>query len=97
MEVEFREQLMPTCLARRGTPHDFEVLRSPIFEATVVCTDLHSLVPYPTMPFEKCRHYGVAFFLARAPIQFLRRHKFISASSGVWSTKNTKVSTSLPS
>ena len=51
MEVEFREQLMPTCFAWRGTPHGFEVLRSPIFKATVVRTDLHALVPHPTMPF----------------------------------------------
>ena len=51
MEVEFREELMPTCLAWRGTPHGFKVPRSPIFKATVVRTDLHSLVPHPTMPF----------------------------------------------
>ena len=31
MGVKFREQLMPTCLARRGTPHCYEVLRSPSF------------------------------------------------------------------
>ena len=69
MEVEFREQFMPTCLAWRRTPHGFEVLRSPIFKATVVRTDLHALVPHPTMPFLKRGHYGVAFFLPRAPIQ----------------------------
>ena len=36
MEVEFREQLMPTCLASRGTPHGFLDLCSPVFKATVV-------------------------------------------------------------
>ena len=60
---------MPTCLAWRGTPHVFKVLRSPVFKATVVRTDLHSLVPRPTMPLETCRHYGVALFFPRAPIQ----------------------------
>ena len=51
MEVEFSEQLMPTRLAWRGTPNGFEVVCSPIFKATVVRTDLHPLVPHPTMPF----------------------------------------------
>ena len=69
MEVELREQLMPTCLAWRWTRRGFAVLRSPIFNATVVRTDLQAPVPHPTMPFEKRRHYGVAFFLSRAPIQ----------------------------
>ena len=69
MEVEFGEQLMPTCLALRGTLHNFEILWSPIFKATAVRTDLHALVPHPTMPFQKRRHYGGAFFLPRAPIQ----------------------------
>ena len=68
MEVNFREQLMPTCLAWTGTSHHFKVFRSPIFKQTVVRTDIHSLVPHPTMPFEKCRHYGVALFFPRAPI-----------------------------
>ena len=51
MEVELREQLMPMFVARRRTPHGFEVLCSPIFKATVVRTDLQALVPNPTMPF----------------------------------------------
>ena len=51
MEVEFREQLMLTCLIWRGSPHGFEVFRGPVFKATVVPTDLHALVPLPTMPF----------------------------------------------
>ena len=51
IEVEFTEQLIPTCFARRETPHGLEVLRSPISKATVVRTDLHALVPQPTMPF----------------------------------------------
>ena len=69
MEVKFREQLMPTCLAWTVTPHGFKVLRSPLFKATVVRTDLHSLVSDPTMSFEKYRHYGVALFFPLAPIQ----------------------------
>ena len=69
MEVKLREQFMPEHLAWGGAPHGFKVLLSPIFKATAVRTDLHSLVPHPTMPFEKCRHYGVALFFPRAPIQ----------------------------
>ena len=69
MGVQFREQIMPTHAAWGGTPHGFEVLWSPISKATVVCMDLHSLVPHPTMPLEKCRDYGVAFFFLLAPIQ----------------------------
>ena len=69
MEVKFRKQFMPTCLASRRTPRIFKVLRSPIFKATVVSTDLHSLVLHPTMPFGKCRHYAIALFFPRAPIE----------------------------
>ena len=69
MEVKFRERLMPTRLALRGPPHSFKVLRSPIFKATVVRTDLHSLVHHPAMPLEKCRHYVVALLFAWAPPQ----------------------------
>ena len=73
MEVKFQEKLMPTRLAWRGTPHGFEVLRSPIFKATVVRTDLHSLALNPTMPLEKCRHYGVVLLFPQAPIQLAAR------------------------
>ena len=69
MEVKLREQFMPMCLARRGTPDGLEALCSRIFKATVVGTDLHSLVLHPTSLLEKCRHYGVALFFPRAPIQ----------------------------
>ena len=69
MEVKFPEQFMPRRLRWRGTPHGFTVLRSPIFKATVLRTDLHSLVRHPTMPLEKRRHCGVAFFFLWAPIK----------------------------
>ena len=70
MEVNFREEFMPACLAWRGTPYGFKVLRSPVFRATMVRADLHSLVPHPTMPLEECCHYGVALSFSRALIQF---------------------------
>ena len=69
MEIKLREQLMPARLTWRGTPRGFQVLNIPIFKATVVCTDVQLLVPHPTMPLEKCRHYGAAFFFPWAPIQ----------------------------
>ena len=66
MEVKLRESLMPTRLTRRGTAHGFKVLCSPNFKARVIRTDLHSLVPHPTMLLEKFGHYGVAFSFPRA-------------------------------
>ena len=33
----------------------------------MVCKELHSLPPKRTTPLEKCRDYGVALFLPRAP------------------------------
>ena len=59
MEVKLIEQLIPTRLAWRGTPHGFKVLRGPIFKATVVCTDLHSFVPHRDEAKEKASMTGV--------------------------------------
>ena len=66
MEVKFRVQSMATCLAWGRTAHGFQVLCTPIFKATLVHTDLHSLVTHPTMPLEKNRHYAAALFFPTA-------------------------------
>ena len=80
---------MPTRLARRGTPHDFKFLCSPIFKATVICTDLHWLVPHQTMPLVKFGHYGVALPFPRAPIQLVACKVTGEKGKGAKSTMGT--------